>query len=48
MAKLRQFRFGSSMIPVQSGEELASFARKLEALGFSTLAMGEHLSVEGR
>jgi probable F420-dependent oxidoreductase len=35
------------MIPVQGGADLVSHARKVEALGYSTLATGEHLSLGG-
>jgi probable F420-dependent oxidoreductase len=47
MAPPRPFRFGTSLIPLQGGKELTAFARKVEALGFSTLAIGEHLSLGG-
>lgn len=47
MVTPRPFRFGTSLIPVQSGNALATFARKVEALGYSTLEIGEHLSLGG-
>ena len=47
MATVRPFRFGTGMIPVQGGADLANFAQKVEALGYSTLMFGEHLSLGG-
>lgn len=47
MATARPFRFGAGMIPVQGGADLASQAQKVEALGYSTLMVGEHLSLGG-
>lgn len=47
MATRRPFRFGVSTIPVQSREAWMAHARKAEALGYSSLWMGEHPSWGG-
>ena len=41
------FRFGIGSVPVESQPQLAAYAQKAEALGYSTLCMGEHLSWGG-
>lgn len=47
MTTHRPFRFGVSDIPVQSRAEWVGHARKAEALGYSTLWMGDHPSLGG-
>jgi len=47
MTSVKPFRFGTGMIPVQGGADLADHARKVEALGYSTLGVGDHLSLGG-
>ena len=44
MAAHRPFRFGVGVGSAQSRAEWVATARKVEALGYSTLVMGEHLS----
>jgi probable F420-dependent oxidoreductase len=39
---MRPFRFGAAMIPVRSRGQWTDHARKVEALGYSTLWMGQH------
>jgi probable F420-dependent oxidoreductase len=43
MATHRPFRFGVTAAEVLSRAEWVEYARKVEALGYSTLVMGEHL-----
>ena len=45
MATQRPFRFGTTDISPASRAEWAAYARKVEDLGYSTLVMGDHLSV---
>jgi len=47
MSSVKPFRFGTSMVPVQGSADLIDHARKVEALGYSTLVFGEHLSLGG-
>jgi probable F420-dependent oxidoreductase len=47
MTSVKPFRFGTGMIPVQGSADLADHARKVEALGYSTLGVGDHLSLGG-
>jgi probable F420-dependent oxidoreductase len=44
---MRPFRFGGGLPDVQSREELAEAARKLEALGYATAGTGDHISFGG-
>jgi probable F420-dependent oxidoreductase len=44
---MRQFRFSGGLPDVQSREELAEAARKVEALGYATAGTGDHLSFGG-
>jgi probable F420-dependent oxidoreductase len=43
MAAHKPFRFGVGAGPAQSRPEWVAAARKIEALGYSTMVMGEHL-----
>lgn len=45
MATHRPFRFGATDISPASRAEWAAYAQKVEELGYSTLVMGDHLSV---
>jgi probable F420-dependent oxidoreductase len=47
MARLRPFRFGAGVIPVTSREGWIAYARRVEALGYSTLCTGDHPSLGG-
>src|SRR6266487_6754520 len=47
LATQRPFRFGVGSIPIQSRSEWAAYAQKVEALGYTTLWIGEHLSWGG-
>jgi probable F420-dependent oxidoreductase len=47
MTSAKPFRFGTGMIPVQGSADMADHARKVEALGYSTLGVGDHLSLGG-
>jgi alkanesulfonate monooxygenase SsuD/methylene tetrahydromethanopterin reductase-like flavin-dependent oxidoreductase (luciferase family) len=44
MATYRPFRFGVTAPDAGSRAEWVAYARKVEALGYSTLVTGEHLS----
>jgi probable F420-dependent oxidoreductase len=47
MATRRPFRFGVLAKEASSRDEWMSYARQVEDLGYSTLAMGEHISFGG-
>lgn len=47
MATYRPFRFGAGEIGFQSRAEWVAYARKVEALGYATLWLGEHPSQGG-
>lgn len=47
MAPHRPFRFGVGPTDASSRAEWVAYARKVEALGYSTLVIGEHLSFLG-
>jgi len=47
MSMQRPFRFGIGAISAASRDEWVAFARKVESLGYSTLATGDHISLGG-
>ena len=47
MTTHRPFRFGAVAADASSHAEWVAYARKVEALGYSTLVTGEHLSLAG-
>ena len=43
----RPFRFGTGVAPYTSADTWIEYARRVEALGYSTLTMGDHPALGG-